>query len=68
MVKEIVPGVLWLRMPLPLSLSHINLWAVRDGMTPDTACSRKQYVSHINAECTDAIAGKPSPTGFAWIL
>ncbi|PNB73510.1 MBL fold metallo-hydrolase [Pseudomonas sp. GW456-E7] len=30
MAKEIVPGVLWLRMPLPLSLSHINLWAVRD--------------------------------------
>lgn len=30
MAREIVPGVLWLRMPLPLSLSHINLWAVRD--------------------------------------
>ncbi|MCY1275982.1 Hydroxyacylglutathione hydrolase [compost metagenome] len=29
--KEIAPGVLWLRMPLPLSLDHINLWAVRDG-------------------------------------
>ncbi|MNO63702.1 Hydroxyacylglutathione hydrolase [compost metagenome] len=30
-VREIAPGVLWLRMPLPLSLDHINLWAVRDG-------------------------------------
>lgn len=30
-VKEIAPGVLWLRMPLPIALSHINLWAVRDG-------------------------------------
>lgn len=29
--REIAPGVLWLRMPLPLSLDHINLWAVRDG-------------------------------------
>jgi glyoxylase-like metal-dependent hydrolase (beta-lactamase superfamily II) len=29
--REIVPGVLWLRMPLPGSLDHINLWAVRDG-------------------------------------
>ncbi|MGE8065274.1 MBL fold metallo-hydrolase [Pseudomonas sp. NPDC089569] len=28
--REIAPGVLWLRMPLPLSLSHINVWAVRD--------------------------------------
>ncbi|MGE8419047.1 MBL fold metallo-hydrolase [Pseudomonas sp. Hg5Tf] len=43
---EVAPGVLWLRMPLPMSLDHINLWAVRDdagwaifdtGMhTPDT--------------------------------
>lgn len=30
-VREIVPGVLWLRMPLPFALNHINLWAVRDG-------------------------------------
>lgn len=29
--REIAPGVLWLRMPLPFSLDHINLWAVRDG-------------------------------------
>jgi len=29
--REIVPGVMWLRMPLPFSLDHINLWAVRDG-------------------------------------
>ncbi|MDD2060725.1 MBL fold metallo-hydrolase [Pseudomonas sp. GD03860] len=28
---EVAPGVLWLRMPLPISLDHINLWAVRDG-------------------------------------
>lgn len=34
-VTEIVPGVLWLRMPLPFSLDHINLWALadRDGWT-----------------------------------
>ncbi|WP_238474424.1 MBL fold metallo-hydrolase [Pseudomonas cavernae] len=30
-VREVAPGVLWLRMPLPLSLDHINLWAVQDG-------------------------------------
>ncbi|WP_423358022.1 MBL fold metallo-hydrolase [Pseudomonas citronellolis] len=29
--REIAPGVHWLRMPLPLSLDHINLWAVEDG-------------------------------------
>ncbi|MFS8978933.1 MBL fold metallo-hydrolase [Cupriavidus necator] len=28
---EIKPGVLWLRMPLPFALDHINLWALSDG-------------------------------------
>lgn len=28
---EVAPGVLWLRMPLPYALDHINLWAIRDG-------------------------------------
>lgn len=27
---EIAPGVLWLRMPLPFALDHINLWLVAD--------------------------------------
>lgn len=46
---EVMPGVLWIRMPLPLALSHINLWALRDGdgwtivdtglRTPDTAAA-----------------------------
>jgi glyoxylase-like metal-dependent hydrolase (beta-lactamase superfamily II) len=30
-VREVMPGILWLRMPLPFALVHINLWAVRDG-------------------------------------
>ncbi|RLA49568.1 MAG: MBL fold metallo-hydrolase [Gammaproteobacteria bacterium] len=29
-VQEIVPGVLWLRMPLPLGLDHINLYLLED--------------------------------------
>ena len=28
---EVVPGIHWLRMPLPMSLDHINLWALEDG-------------------------------------
>jgi len=28
---EVVPGVHWIRMPLPYALNHINLWAVDDG-------------------------------------
>jgi len=29
--KEVAPGVHWLRMPLPFSLEHINLWLIDDG-------------------------------------
>lgn len=29
--KEVAPGVMWMRMTLPFSLNHINLWALRDG-------------------------------------
>ena len=28
---EVAPGVFWLRVPLPISLDHINLWLLRDG-------------------------------------
>jgi glyoxylase-like metal-dependent hydrolase (beta-lactamase superfamily II) len=30
-VREVAPGVLWIRMPLPHALSHINVWAIEDG-------------------------------------
>lgn len=30
-VREVAPGVFWLRMPLPFALDHINLWLLRDG-------------------------------------
>ncbi len=29
--RSVAPGVLWLRMPLPSSTLHVNVWAVRDG-------------------------------------
>lgn len=28
---EIVPGLLWLRMPMPMTLDHINVYLLRDG-------------------------------------
>jgi glyoxylase-like metal-dependent hydrolase (beta-lactamase superfamily II) len=28
---EVAPGLLWLRMPLPFALDHINLWLLREG-------------------------------------
>jgi glyoxylase-like metal-dependent hydrolase (beta-lactamase superfamily II) len=29
--REIAPGVVWIRMPMPFRLDHVNLWAVREG-------------------------------------
>ncbi|MEG2578157.1 MAG: preprotein translocase subunit YajC, partial [Glutamicibacter sp.] len=28
---EVAPGVLWLRLPLPMTLNHINVYALADG-------------------------------------
>lgn len=30
-LKDVAPGIKWLRMPLPYALDHINLYLVRDG-------------------------------------
>lgn len=32
---ELVPGVRWIRMPLPYALNHINLWLIADGSQAD---------------------------------
>lgn len=29
--REVATDVLWLRMPLPFALNHVNTWAIRDG-------------------------------------
>lgn len=29
--KEVAPGVLWLRLPLPMALDHVNVYAMDDG-------------------------------------
>ncbi|MFP5295958.1 MAG: MBL fold metallo-hydrolase, partial [Alphaproteobacteria bacterium] len=28
---EVAPGVLWMRLAMPMALDHINVYAVRDG-------------------------------------
>ncbi len=29
--KKVIPGIYWIRMPLPFVLNHINLWLIADG-------------------------------------
>jgi len=52
--QEIAPGVLWLRMPLPFALDHVNLWLLeeRDGYTLvdcgyGDATTRAHWQQHI---------------------
>ena len=28
---EILPGIHWVRLPLPLKLDHVNVWVLEDG-------------------------------------
>jgi glyoxylase-like metal-dependent hydrolase (beta-lactamase superfamily II) len=30
-VRELEPGILWVRAPLPFALDHVNLWLIDDG-------------------------------------
>jgi glyoxylase-like metal-dependent hydrolase (beta-lactamase superfamily II) len=44
-LKEILPGLHWLRLPLPLKLDHVNLWLLEgdDGLTViDTGLGDRQ--------------------------
>ena len=61
-IKNVAPGIYWLRMPLPFQLNHINLWLIedKDGWTI--------VDSGINTEATrglwdkifaDKLSGKP---------
>jgi glyoxylase-like metal-dependent hydrolase (beta-lactamase superfamily II) len=31
MAVEVAPGILWLRLPLPMALNHVNVYALADG-------------------------------------
>jgi glyoxylase-like metal-dependent hydrolase (beta-lactamase superfamily II) len=59
---EVAPGVLWLRMPLPLSLNHINLWALEDGDTwtvVDTGMQTAETAAGWQIAFADALRGRP---------
>ncbi len=34
---EVAPGVLWMRLPLPMALDHVNVYALEDGTIKDGA-------------------------------
>ena len=58
----VAPGVYWLRMPLPISLNHINLWLLEDGdgwTIIDTGMSTDETRSLWEEVLANELRGKP---------
>jgi len=61
-VREVVEGVLWIRMPMPFVLDHINIFAIADGdgwAIVDTGLETKITVGIWRDILKDALQGKP---------
>ncbi|MCG1055841.1 MBL fold metallo-hydrolase [Mycetohabitans sp. B5] len=65
-VHEVAPGVLWIRMPLPFKLDHINLWLLRDqsGAQPgwtiiDSGIASDTIKAHWERIFDDVLGGLP---------
>ncbi len=59
---EIAEGVLWIRLPLPMALDHVNVYALDDGdgwTIVDTGMSSKKTRAMWETVMADALAGKP---------
>ena len=60
---QIADGVLWLRMPLPFSLNHINLWLLRDAggwVVADTGIDSKTSRKLWQGVFRDSMNGEPA--------
>lgn len=59
---EVVPGIFWLRMPLPFALDHINLWLIEDGdgfTIVDTGIARDEVKSAWRMLFSGLMSGRP---------
>ena len=59
---EVAPGVMWLRLPLPMALNHINLYALEDGdgwTVVDTGLFTPASVEIWQGLLTGALGGRP---------
>ncbi len=61
-LAEVLPGIFWLRMPLPFSLDHINLWVLDAGdhwAIVDTGVATADIKAHWRAAFDGPLKGKP---------
>ncbi len=59
---EVAPGILWLRLPLPMALDHVNIYALDDGSgwtIVDAGLSTKRSKAIWGALLAGPLQGKP---------
>ncbi len=59
---EIAEGVLWLRLPLPMALDHVNVYALDDGdgwTLIDTGINTRKCRAAMEAALNGPLAGRP---------
>jgi len=59
---EVAPGVLWLRLPLPMVLDHVNIYALDEGESwtiVDTGIHSRRAVALWESILAGPLAGKP---------
>ncbi len=61
-VREVAPGIYWLRMPLPFALKWINLWLLEDGddwTIVDTGLAMEETRNYWRTIFDTVLNGKP---------
>ncbi len=61
-VREVAPGLLWARLPLPFRLNHVNVWLLEedDGWTViDTGCATPEILAVWEKLLAGPMGGKP---------
>jgi len=59
---EVAPGILWMRLPLPMALDHVNIYALDDGdgwTLIDTGFDSRRSKAIFERLLTGPLAGKP---------
>lgn len=59
---EVAPGILWGRLPLPMALDHVNIYALRDGpgwMLVDTGTNTQTCRAALTAFREGPLEGRP---------
>ncbi len=59
---EIAPGILWMRLPLPMALDHVNVYALDDGdgwTIVDTGLHSRRSIAIWEALLSGPLAAKP---------